>query len=41
MSSWQIGEGAYRKVFKACDLKNGGCFLTLKSLGVQTSEEGI
>ena len=38
----EIGEvPAYRKVFKACNLKNGSPFLTLKHLGVQTSEEGI
>ena len=38
----EIGEvPAYRKVFKACNLKNGSPFLTLKHLGVQTSEEGM
>ena len=38
----EIGEvPAYRKVFKDCNLKNGSPFLTLKHLGVQTSEEGM
>ena len=43
MSAWQRLEKApaYRKVFKACNLKNGSPFLTLKHLGVQTSEEGM
>ena len=37
----EIGEGAYGKGFKACDLKKGGHFMALKLLGVQTSEEGM
>jgi hypothetical protein len=37
----EIGEGTYRKVFKAGDLKNGSRFVTLKSERVQTSEEGM
>ena len=37
----EIGEGAYGKGFKACDLKNGSHFMALKLLGVQTSEEGM
>ncbi|XP_029329588.1 cyclin-dependent kinase 6-like [Mus caroli] len=36
----EIGEGAYGKVFKARDLKNGGRFVALKRERVQTSEEG-
>uniref|UniRef100_A0AA74KSN8 Predicted gene 5799 n=3 Tax=Mus musculus TaxID=10090 RepID=A0AA74KSN8_MOUSE len=43
MSAWQRLEKApaYRKVFKACNLKNGSPFLTLKHFGVQTTEEGM
>lgn len=37
----EIGEGAYGKVFKARDLKNGGRFVALKRVRVQTSEEGM
>ena len=37
----EIGEGAYGKVFKAHDLKNGGRFLALKRERVQTSEEDM
>ena len=37
----EIGEGAYGKVFKAHDLKNGGRFLALKREHSQTSEEGM
>ncbi|KAM6152375.1 cyclin-dependent kinase 6 [Erethizon dorsatum] len=37
----EIGEGAYGKVFKARDLKNGGRFVALKRVRVQTGEEGM
>ncbi|XP_069067757.1 cyclin-dependent kinase 6 isoform X2 [Pleurodeles waltl] len=37
----EIGEGAYGKVFKARDLKNGGRFVALKQVRVQTGEEGM
>ncbi|OWK59683.1 Cyclin-dependent kinase 6 [Lonchura striata] len=37
----EIGEGAYGKVFKARDLKNGGRFVALKRVRMQTSEEGM
>ncbi len=37
----EIGEGAYGKVYKARDLKNGGRFVALKRVRVQTEEEGM
>nr|DBA25237.1 TPA: hypothetical protein GDO54_012791 [Pyxicephalus adspersus] len=37
----EIGEGAYGKVYKARDLKNGGRFVALKRIRVQTGEEGM
>ncbi|KAK1880984.1 Cyclin-dependent kinase 6 [Dissostichus eleginoides] len=37
----EIGEGAYGKVYKARDLKNGGRFVALKRVRVQTAEEGM
>ncbi|XP_041102156.1 cyclin-dependent kinase 6-like [Polyodon spathula] len=37
----EIGEGAYGKVYKARDLKNGGRFVALKRVRVQTGEEGM
>ncbi|KAG9470923.1 hypothetical protein GDO78_016312 [Eleutherodactylus coqui] len=37
----EIGDGAYGKVFKARDLKNGGRFVALKRVRVQTGEEGL
>ncbi|XP_006002684.1 cyclin-dependent kinase 6 isoform X2 [Latimeria chalumnae] len=37
----EIGEGAYGKVYKARDLKNGGRFVALKKVRVQTGEEGM
>lgn len=37
----EIGEGAYGKVFKARDLKNGGRFVALKRVRVQTGEDGM
>ncbi|CAG11128.1 unnamed protein product, partial [Tetraodon nigroviridis] len=37
----EIGEGAYGKVYKARDLKNGGRFVALKKVRVQTEEEGM
>nr|QOY46758.1 cyclin-dependent kinase 6 [Ambystoma maculatum] len=37
----EIGQGAYGKVFKARDLKNGGRFVALKQVRVQTGEEGM
>lgn len=36
----EIGEGAYGKVYKARDLKNGR-FVALKRVRVQTEEEGM
>lgn len=37
----EIGEGAYGKVYKARDLKNGGRFVALKRVRVLTEEEGM
>ncbi|XP_062385268.1 cyclin-dependent kinase 6 [Sardina pilchardus] len=37
----EIGEGAYGKVYKARDLNNGGRFVALKRVRVQTEEEGM
>nr|QOY46759.1 cyclin-dependent kinase 6 [Ambystoma andersoni] len=37
----EIGQGAYGKVFKARDLKNGGRFVALKQVRVLTGEEGM
>ncbi|KAI8477569.1 Cyclin-dependent kinase 6 [Branchiostoma belcheri] len=37
----KIGTGAYGTVYKARDLKNGGEFVALKRVRVQTGEEGM
>lgn len=37
----EIGEGAYGKVYKARDLSQGGRFVALKRVRVQTEEEGM
>lgn len=37
----EISEEAYEEVFKAQNLKNEGCFVTLKKVKLQTSEKEI